>query len=134
MITIDTLQRLERIDLYRNFASVPVSRVVAGLMYEPLAYARLQEGVELELKPMIKWGKLRMYFHWKTEGTEQTGNSVTFPANTVIIYEGTVDSHIRHTPFGAFDELPRVPHSIIVTDSCISFGLFVESPHPDTLP
>jgi len=89
MIIIDTLQRLERINLYRDFASVPPTRAVAGLLYESLGHTRLQEGIELKLKPMRKEGKLRTYLHWKTEGVEQTGNSVTFPANAAVIYGGT---------------------------------------------
>ncbi len=52
MTTIETLQPLERIDLYRTFVSVPAARGVAGLTYESLGHTRLQEGVVLELKPM----------------------------------------------------------------------------------
>jgi len=86
MISINRLQHLERVNLYRNFASVPSIRAVAGLLYESLGHLRLQEGIELNLKRMRKEGKLRTYFHWKTEGVEQTGISVTFPANRVVIY------------------------------------------------
>ena len=94
MMTIDTLQRRERINLYRNFASVPPTRAVAGLLYEPLGHMRLREGIELKLKRMRKEGKLRTYFHWKTQGVEETGISVTFPANRVVIYY--IPLYIRH--------------------------------------
>ena len=92
MVTIDTLQRLEQINLYRNFASVPPTRAVAGLLYESLGHRRLQDGIELKLKPMRKEGKPRTYSHWKTGGVEQTEESVTFPAHTAVIYGGMQES------------------------------------------
>jgi len=95
MTTIGTLQRLEQINLYRNFASVPPMRAAAGLLYEPLGHRRLQEGIELKLKPMRKEGKQKMYFHWETEGVEQTGNPVTFPVNNPVIY-GRMPESIEH--------------------------------------
>ncbi len=92
MMTIDTLERRERINLYRSFASVPPTRAVAGLLYESLGHLRLREGIELKLKRMKNEGKPRTYFHWKTQGVEETGISVTFPANPVVIYEDTPGS------------------------------------------
>ncbi len=92
MMTIDTLQRRERINLYRNFASVPPTRAVAGLLYESLGHMRLRDGIKLKLKRMRKEGKLQTYFHWKTQGVEETGISVTFPANRIVIYENTPGS------------------------------------------
>ena len=95
MTTIVTLQHEEQINLYRNFVSVPPTRAVAGLLYESLGHRQLQEGIELKLKPMKNEGKQRTYFHWETEGVEQTGNPVTFPVNNPVIYGGTPES-IEH--------------------------------------
>ena len=65
MTAINKLQRLEQIDLYYHaFASVNSTKAVAGLVYESLGHARLQEGITLTLKPAIK-RKERKYFHWK---------------------------------------------------------------------
>ncbi len=101
MTTIDTLQCLQQVDLYCNLASVPMARGLAGITYESLCHTRLQEGVGLKLKPMIKRGKLRTYLHWRSQAVEQTsssmvvddsGDCVTFPANNAIVYEGAPTS------------------------------------------
>ena len=94
MMTINKLQRLDRINLYRAFASVNATRVIAGLSYKSLGHARLAEGITLTLKLMIK-SQLGTLFHWKPRG-EQVANSmdlddsdsVVFPPNTAIIDEG----------------------------------------------
>jgi hypothetical protein len=55
MMTINTLQQFERIDLYHTFASVNSTRAVAGLLYESLGHVRrLEEGIDLTLKPMVR--------------------------------------------------------------------------------
>jgi hypothetical protein len=43
----------EQVRLYRLFARVPQSRKVAGLFYEPRGQVCLQEGMTLELVPMV---------------------------------------------------------------------------------
>jgi hypothetical protein len=63
MMAINKLQRLEQITLYHTFASVNSAKAVAGLMYESLGHAHLQEGSTLTLKPAIK-RKEQKYFHW----------------------------------------------------------------------
>ena len=96
-----TLQRFEQVDLYRNLASVPSARGLAGIMYELLCHRRLQDGIELKLKPMTTRFKLQVYFHWRSQVVEQTsssmvvddsGDSITIPANTAIVYEGAPTS------------------------------------------
>jgi hypothetical protein len=103
MMVINAIQLLERINLYHAFASLPETRVVASLLYESLGYTRLQEGIPLTLKPMIKLSpsQRQRHFHWKSQGEEQasksmdlddSGVSVIFPPNTAIIYEGELVS------------------------------------------
>ena len=89
---INRLQRLERIDLYHTFLSLNATKAVAGLLYESLAHTRIQEGIALTIRPMIKQLK-RTLFHSNFQGEEQVSNSmdqndfVYFPPNTPIIYE-----------------------------------------------
>ncbi len=71
-----TLQRFEQVDLYRNLASVPSARGLAGIMYELLCHRRLQDGIELKLKPMTTRFKLQVYFHWRSQVVEQTSSSM----------------------------------------------------------
>jgi hypothetical protein len=90
---INRLQWLERIDLYHSFASVNESRAMAGLVYESLGHAILQEGTRLIFKPMVRTYARKLY-HWKAPGEEQTTNpdsseiTVDFPSNTAIVYRG----------------------------------------------
>jgi hypothetical protein len=98
MMTINKLQRLEQIDLYHAFVSTNATKAVAGLAYESLGHAMLQEGITLTLTPMIRCQQ-RKLVHWKSQGEEQMPNSMDvdnnpeiteiFPANTATIYEGS---------------------------------------------
>jgi hypothetical protein len=107
MSTINKLQRLEKIDLYRAFVSIDATKVVAGLVYVSLVHTRLQEGIGLTLRPMIKQ-QPRKLSHWKCQGEEWASDSmdqddlVTFPANTPIIYEEgelrSVEPNHLHVP------------------------------------
>jgi hypothetical protein len=49
-----TLQWDEQICLYEHFARVPESRKMAGSFYEGIAQRRLQEGIDIDLVPMVK--------------------------------------------------------------------------------
>jgi hypothetical protein len=49
-----TLDRQEQIRLYEIFFKVPDPRVVAGVFFEAAAQRRIQDGVELELIPMVR--------------------------------------------------------------------------------
>jgi hypothetical protein len=51
---VRNLQRAEQIHLYKLFAKVPGSRAIAGVFFEATAQRCLQEGVTLELIPMVK--------------------------------------------------------------------------------
>jgi hypothetical protein len=48
------LQKEEQIRLYKHFEKVPDSRAVAGIFFEAACQRRLQEGMNLELVPMVK--------------------------------------------------------------------------------
>jgi hypothetical protein len=100
MTAINRMQRLDRINLYRAFASLNVTTVVAGLLYTSLGHGHLREGITLTLKPMIQ-SQQQMLFHSKSQGEAQASNStdlddstmsIFFPPNTVIIYEGSLTS------------------------------------------
>jgi len=49
-----TLERQEQIRLYQQFSKVPDSRATAGIFFEAAAQRRIQDGVELELVPMVR--------------------------------------------------------------------------------
>lgn len=110
MATIHGLQSLERVKLYYRFASVKAARAVAGLVYKSLGHTRVQEGITLIIKPMIKSRK-QTFFHWNSpveeqasDSTDQASNgsnsmdqddsvtSVSFPPKTEIIYKGILRS------------------------------------------
>jgi hypothetical protein len=99
MSTLNELQQLRRIELYKTFASVDSTRIIAGLAYESLGHARLQEGITLTLKPMTK-RRARKHFHWKFQGNQNVPNSmdvdseisVSFPTNVPQTYEGELTS------------------------------------------
>lgn len=104
--TINALQEFKRIGLYAALSSVTATRKVAGLVYESLGHTRLQEGITLFMKPMIKLPltrelKLHWFHHWIPQGEDSmymdnARISVTFPANTPIVYEGKLTSLERN--------------------------------------
>ena len=49
-----TLERQEQIRLYQHFSKVPDSRAMAGIFFEAAARRHIQDGVELELVPMVR--------------------------------------------------------------------------------
>lgn len=51
---IRTLERREQIRLFKKFAKVPSSRGVAGVLFEAAAQLKLQDGMKLELIPMVR--------------------------------------------------------------------------------
>jgi hypothetical protein len=106
-MAINKLQRLEQITLYHTFASINSARAVAGLLFESLGHARLQEGITLTLRPAIK-RKGRKYFHRNFQREDSASNSmdldgpepVFFPPNTRIVYEElrSVEPYRLHIP------------------------------------
>jgi RHS (Retrotransposon Hot Spot) family protein len=99
MTTINEMQLLNRIDLYHTFASISATKVVAGLAYESLCHTRLQEGIRLTLKPMIRRQERKLY-HWKSLGKGQASNSMEvdseitefFPSNIAVTYGSEMSS------------------------------------------
>jgi hypothetical protein len=53
------LQQIEQLRLYKFFARTPDSRAVAGLFIESICQRRLQEGVTINIVPMVKLDKDR---------------------------------------------------------------------------
>jgi len=53
------LERKEHLRLYKAFAKVPEGRKMAGVFLEALAQTALQEGITLELVPMVKLDEAR---------------------------------------------------------------------------
>jgi hypothetical protein len=75
MSIINELKRLEKIDLYRAFVSIDATKAVAGLVYESLVHTRLQEGIGLTLRPLIKQ-QPRKFLHWKCQGEARASDSM----------------------------------------------------------
>lgn len=54
MMTIDTLQQSDRINLYDTFAGISRTRMVADLLYESLGHTCIEGSINLALKRMAK--------------------------------------------------------------------------------
>jgi hypothetical protein len=112
--------------LHRTFSFVNATRAVASLVYESLGHTLPQGGITLTLKPIVK-SRQRKLSNWKSQGEEQASNfvdlddsgmSVIFPPNTVIIYKGrltVVEPNHFHMPkarnqvaFDSFFKLEQV--------------------------
>ena len=107
MTCINDLQRLERIDLYHTFVSFNATKAVAGLVYESLGHARIQEGITLTIKPMIK-------------DQDDLETPVCFPRETAITYEEgkltSVEPNHLHVPKA---------RSQVALDSFFKLGAFL---------
>jgi hypothetical protein len=101
MAAIKLMRRLDQIDLYRRFASPPPSRVVAGLLYEPLGHTRLCEGTFLWLREMTRHTEQTL-IHWRCDSeAEDLGILVRFPPKEAIVYKPNMTSVQRsrlHVP------------------------------------
>jgi hypothetical protein len=122
MGTIDKLQRLQRIELYHNFASLDATKIVAGMVYESMGHTLLKEGVTLILNPMIKSVQRKLH-HWKSRSRGQASNSmdlddsvtISLPSGTPFIFEGRLTSFMpnclyvpkarNHVAFGSLFQL-----------------------------